>query len=830
MPEKPPGNNKTNRLAEILNSFLKPLKFASKDDFAHLHSVRGLEPLIANLCGEVLLMGVNDGVNQSFMKLEKLFSSFDVLSFEMKKENIREALDILNSVIPRESKACDLTPDAAPKRLNALRTPLEFVKGIGPKLAARLKNKGLSTVEDVLYFLPIRYEDRRHIRKIRDLRVGLNEVAAGEVMAMGETRYGRRKVFEMVVGDGSGFLKVKWFNYRLPYMEKKFSISQKLTLYGNVSAYGRQLEMIHPDTEVIGGEGSKDSDSADFNGIIPVYSQIENFHQKTVRKIMRNIVDSFADLAVNGVPGDVRRRLGLMDIKRAFKEAHTPAESSDGKGPEAVDAAKKSLVFDELFLLELGLAVKRNQAKKEGGIVFCRPAEGRFNDLERKLRSMLPYRLTGAQERTLGDIKKDMSSPHPMNRLIQGDVGSGKTIVSFISALWAIGSGYQAALMAPTEILSEQHYLSTRGYAEALGIKTMLLTGNAPKAGRDGSLKLISSGEVDLVIGTHALIQKDVEFCKLGLIIIDEQHRFGVVQRAALKKKGFGCLSGSGKELSPDMLIMTATPIPRTLSMTVFGDLDVSIMDELPPGRTPIQTRILREKDRLKVYDFIKEELAAGSQCYIVYPLVEESEELSLKDATNMKEHLEREIFTEFTVGLLHGRMKSAEKESVMRDFKDKKVDILVSTTVIEVGVDVPNATVILIEHAERFGLAQLHQLRGRVGRGDKKSTCLLLAAWTNSEDTYKRLKVMEETMDGFRIAEEDLKLRGPGDFIGTRQAGLPDFRTDALSDLSILKQAREEAFKFLKDNPSFSGTEAGCIKEILKSRWTGRLELAEIG
>lgn len=808
------GTNPASRLSGIISSILKPLYFASKDDFSHMNSIKGLELLASRLCSDILAMrDVGTEIKAVFLEIKNLFSGFDGLPSDIKKEKVVRAIGLVSSLSKKPAKQTPVvTVDEVKRRLKALNTPLEYVKGIGPKLAERLTKKGLSTVEDMLYFLPIRYEDRRNIKRIRELTPGSNEVTTGTVAAMGEAFYGRRKVFEMAVTDESGLLKVKWFNYKASYMKNRFKNGQRLIIFGPVSAFGRQKEMIHPDIEPLDED---DSDPAHFKGIMPVYSQIENFHQKTTRKIIRNIVDAYSDYAIDGVPSDVREKCGLLDLSEAFKEAHMPKDS-------ASNLARKSLVFDELFLLELGLALKRKEIRKESGIAFLGPSA-----LEEKLKEILPFILTQAQERVLGEIKKDMESPHPMNRLIQGDVGSGKTIVSFISALKAIGSGYQAALMAPTEILSEQHYLTTLKYSDPLGIKTVLLTGGMAKAERREALEAIKNGEVDLIIGTHALIQKDVEFGKLGLVIIDEQHRFGVVQRGLLKKKGYA----SERGVSPDILIMTATPIPRTLSMTVFGDLDVSIIDELPPGRTPVVTKILREKDREKAYGTIRSELLSGSQCYIVYPLVEESEELSLKDATNMKEHLQKDVFGEFRVGLLHGRMKSAEKECVMRDFKDKKIDILVSTTVIEVGVDVPNATLMLIEHAERFGLAQLHQLRGRVGRGEKKSVCLLLAAWTNSEDTYRRLKVMEETMDGFRIADEDLKIRGPGDFLGTRQAGLPDFRTsEALSDLSLLKKAREEAYIYLKDNPDLNGAEPSCIKEVLKARWAGRLELARIG
>ncbi len=816
MPETLKNNagDSQRRFVELLSSILKPLLFASKDDYRHLNSVKGVETLVTALSTDALAIGPAEPLRSVFTGLKGLFHGFDSLDAEEKKEKLRSGITLARTAFTSE-KPPQVSAQEAAFMLSKLSTPLEFVKGIGPKLAERLAKKGLTTVEQMLYFLPIRYEDRRNIKKIKELTPGAAEVTAGEVAAQGETRYGRRKVYEMAVTDGSGILKVKWFNYKLSYMSGRYKTGTRLLIFGVVSNYGHQKEMIHPDIEVIDAADTAPTDK----GIVPVYSQVDNFHQKTIRKIVRGVVEGYSEFAVGGLPGAVTESCGLYTLKEAFTEAHMPS----GGVPEL---AKKSLVFDELFLLELGLALKRRELKKEHGISFSSPA-GRFTGLEEKLKSLLPFRLTGAQEKALAEIKKDMDSPHPMNRLIQGDVGSGKTIVSLIAALKAVEAGYQAAIMAPTEILSEQHYLTTHRYSDSLGVRTLLLTGKMPRAERKAALALIKEGGADLVIGTHALIQKDVDFNRLGLAVIDEQHRFGVVQRGALKKKSFG----SDRDIAPDILIMTATPIPRTLSMTVFGDLDVSIIDELPPGRKPVHTKILREAGRLKAYETVRKEVAAGSQCYIVYPLVEESEELSLKDATRMQAHLAKDIFPEFTVGLLHGRMKSAEKEAVMRDFKERRVDILVSTTVIEVGVDVPNATVMLVEHAERFGLAQLHQLRGRVGRGEKKSFCLLLAAWTRNEDTYRRLKVMEATEDGFRIAEEDLNIRGPGDFLGTRQAGLPDFRTSgALNDLSLLKRAREEAFKFLEADPLLKGPEAERIKLVLKARWAGRLELAEIG
>ncbi|WKZ31636.1 MAG: ATP-dependent DNA helicase RecG [Thermodesulfobacteriota bacterium] len=812
------------RLAEILEAVLKPLRFASKDGFRHLGALKSLEPLASSLLKEALSLRNPPGVDARLEGLMRILSGFDSLGCSSRKEKVLAALELIASIsgegkaeaLPAPLSVPVVGPVEAEKRLMELKTPLSFVKGIGPKLAERLAKKGLTTVEDLLYFLPIRYEDRSRLKRIRELTPGLSESTTGEVLAIGEARYGRRRVLEMAVGDGSDILKVKWFNFG-PHIKKRFRNGQKLIVFGQVSAFGGRKEMVHPDIELVEeNEVAGAAGPDDFGRIVPVYSQVENFHQKTIRKIVRSVVDDYGGKTVAGVPSGVSERHGLMGLGPAMREAHLPS----GAGTALL--AKKSLAFDELFLLETGLALRRASIKKERGISFR--AGGR---LERGLRKILPFTLTGAQERTLSEIRKDMAASHPMNRLIQGDVGSGKTVVSLLASLMAVECGFQAAIMAPTEILAEQHYLFTRKYAEPLGLKPVLLTGSARKSERERLLRSVSDGGADLVIGTHALIQKDVEFKKLGLAVIDEQHRFGVVQRGILKKKGFG----AGEGLSPDILIMTATPIPRTLSMTVFGDLDVSIIDELPPGRKPVHTKVLREKERQSAYETVKREIASGGQAYIVYPLVEESKELSLRDATNMRAHLEKDVFRDCRVGLLHGRMKSDEKEAVMKDFKSGKIDILVSTTVIEVGVDVPNASVMLIEHAERFGLAQLHQLRGRVGRGERKSFCLLIAGWTNSEDTYKRLKVMEETNDGFRIAEEDLKIRGPGDFLGTRQAGLPDFRTDgALSDLKLLKTAREEANDYLRSNPGLKGPEGEVIRRVLKARWQDRLELAEIG
>ncbi|MEE8575491.1 MAG: ATP-dependent DNA helicase RecG [Thermodesulfobacteriota bacterium] len=705
--------------------------------------------------------------------------------------------------------------------LHEISKPLLEVKGIGPALFEKYKKKGLATIEDMLYFLPIRYEDRRNLQKISQLEPGTSGVTYGEVLATGETRYGRRKVFEVAISDGSSILMAKWFHFRGDYMKKLYTQGRTVFLHGSVSIYRGKKEMIHPEVEFATGEEDAAEGVTPAMGIVPVYSQVENLYPQTVRRHVKLVVEKFAEFAPPCAPAEVSKRLELMPLSDALMEAHAVGRSeADTDAGSAARLARRSIVFDELFSLELGLGIRRRNIMRESGIAFDTTGEG---TLYSKLLTMLPFSLTGAQERVIAEIREDMQRPHPMNRLIQGDVGSGKTVVSFAAVLYAVQSGYQAAIMAPTELLAEQHYLTIKKYTDELQVDTMLLTGRHTKKEREAALARIKSGEAQIVIGTHALIQKDVEFARLGVAVVDEQHRFGVMQRGAFKK-----MSESG--VPPDTLVMTATPIPRTLAMTIFGDMEVSIIDELPPGRTPVETKIVREKEREKAYKIIRDEVSAGGQAYIVYPLVEESEELPLKDATKMEEHLRRDIFPEFRLALLHGRMKSVEKEAVMRAFKDREIDILVATTVVEVGVDVANASVMMVEHAERFGLAQLHQLRGRVGRGERRSVCILLAQWTNSEDSLQRLRVMEQTMDGFVIAEEDLKIRGPGDFIGTRQSGLPDFRLkETLSDLSLLKTAREEAAEFL-DSGGFEGPEGARVTEVLKARWADRLELAEVG
>jgi ATP-dependent DNA helicase RecG len=702
-----------------------------------------------------------------------------------------------------------------------LETPIQFIKGVGPKIAQKFAKKGIITVEDALYLLPIRYEDRRELRKVRMLRPGVTEVFFAEVIsAAPEVTRGGRRFFEAIAGDETGTISLKWFNYNPRYMKGIWQPGKKGIFTGEVARFGYRSEIHHPEVDWI--DDGRDlaavmaADPLNFGRTVPVYPLTEGLNQRFMRKVLKEVVDGFAHCLETNLQPDIVERHKLLSVQKAVHEVHFPQNSADPRSlNDWSTPAHRTLSFDELFFLELGLALKKRGADIEEGIPFRVT-----HKYTRPLLKILPYSLTGAQRRVLTEIKNDMTAPHPMHRLVQGDVGSGKTVVALLSALLAVENEYQVAIMAPTEILAEQHYLNIHHYCEQLGITVCLLTSGLKGKERKECLETVRTGKASIVIGTHAVIQEKVEFYRLGLGIIDEQHRFGVLQRGILKKKG----------QNPDILVMTATPIPRTLAMTVFGDLSLSVIDELPPGRSPILTKICRESQRGQVYRTIREEVGKGGQAYIIYPLVEESEKIELKAASQMAQHLAEEVFPDLRIGLLHGRMKPEEKEAVMAAFKTRETDILVATTVIEVGIDVPNAAVIVIEHAERFGLSQLHQLRGRVGRGSRQSRCLLLAGDKPGEDAEKRLKVMEQTCDGFKIAEADLEIRGPGDFLGTRQAGLPEFRVaNIFRDGKLLEQARSEAFALIEKDPDLSLPENGQLIHELKRRWGGRLELARV-
>jgi ATP-dependent DNA helicase RecG len=822
---------------EILESIERPLLFASKNSFSHLPNIKGLEATIQKIAvGSRQSAVISTEKRERLQRIAESLKGFDSLLFEEKKERIVRAINIVEelrkssqqSAVSRQKisfKTQELTSSLIPhpsplvnrfdflSSRKALSTPIQFIKGVGPKLASLLEKKGIRTVEDALYFIPRDYQDRREIKKISRVEVGKAETIVGDVLSADVVMFkgGRKKVFEVMVGDGSGVIVGKWFHFNLRYMKGRFKKGERVIMTGEARAFGGQREMHHPDVEPF-----DDTDRLNFGRIVPVYPLTEGLGEKTLRRIISHAISGYLENVVDGIPQEIGKGKGLIPLKEALKNVHFPDDSEDMNELLAGrSASRRRLVFDEFFFLEIGMAMKHKGVALEAGI----PMEEK-GELTGRLRELLPFSLTKAQERVIRDIKNDTASSHPMNRLVQGDVGCGKTVVAFISVLIAVENGYQAAIMAPTELLAEQHFLNIHRYAETLGVKIALLTSGIKGKEREAILSGIRAGVVQIVIGTHAVIQDAVEFKNLGLAVIDEQHRFGVVQRGILKKKGE----------NPHILVMTATPIPRTLAMTVYGDLDLSVVDEMPPGRSPIETRVYNERDREKVYAAIRKEVETGRQAYVVYPLVEESEKSDLMNATDMAAEWRR-VFPEFRIGLLHGRMKAEEKEAVMRRFKEREIDILVATTVIEVGIDVPNATAMVIEHAERFGLSQLHQLRGRVGRGNHKSFCLLLAQYKRSEDAWKRLKVMEETTDGFRIAEVDLEIRGPGDFLGTRQSGMPDFRVGSIvRDARVLEEAKTEAFKVVEKDPHLSMPENGILKEVLRERWKGRLELAGIG
>ena len=702
-----------------------------------------------------------------------------------------------------------------PKRnsIPQLTDSIQYVKGVGPKRAELFKRLGINTVEDALTHLPRRYEDRGNLKKISQIKYGEIETISGIVKAAGinVTTRKRMKIFELVVGDGTGIITAKWFNQ--PYMKNVFKIGQKVILNGKVKMnnyYGYGAEIDNPEYEII----DDDSDVLLHTGrIVPIYPETSGITSRQIRVIIKTILDAHQSHINDYLSSDIIEQNRLMPLFTVFSEIHFPEVEKDiallNSGRSEMH---RRLAFDEFFFLELGLALRKKDMEKEK-----RDALKINGELTKQLIDSLPFKLTSAQVRVIEEIKNDLMSPHPMNRLVQGDVGCGKTVVALSAMLMAIENGFQTAIMAPTEILAEQHYLNIKSLINKLSLKVVLLT-SSRKDKED--IKAVEDGEANIVIGTHALIQDDIRFKRLGLAVVDEQHKFGVMQRGAIKKKGY----------NPDILIMTATPIPRTLAMSVYGDLDISVIDELPPNRMPIKTMKFYKSHRPEAFKLVKKEILQGRQCYVIYPLIEESEKVDLKAATEMAEHLKKDIFPEYNLGLLHGRIKTEEKEKIMKDFKEGLINILVSTTVIEVGIDVPNASVMLIEHAERFGLAQLHQLRGRVGRGQYQSYCFLMAEYPLSDDAKRRLDIMVKTNNGFDIAEEDLNIRGPGEFFGTRQSGLPELKNaNILRDVKILEAARREAFDLIKKDPVLSMPEHISLKTVLKQKWLEKLELGTI-
>lgn len=691
-----------------------------------------------------------------------------------------------------------------------LETEIQFVKGVGPKLGALLSRHGIKTVLDLLQNYPRAYEDRRAARNIASLKEGDVVSLKATVVNVSSYNMGRssRKIYDIMIRDSSGQIRCKFF--RSPYKGyfERFQFGKEVRVVGKVTNYRGRIEFHHPDLKDI----EPDEDLKD--ALIPIYVETEGLSSSKTEKLIQSAFLQIKEWPGEKLPIDLIRKHKLINYDEALYRIHKPEADSGSVYNEFRSEPHRRVIFDEFFWLELYLASKKSGLKNEKGLIFSRPEK-----TVDKLIESLPFKLTNAQLSSYYDIKKDLESGKPMNRLVQGDVGSGKTLVCFLSAAKAYDSEYQTCLMAPTEILAEQHFKNAQKILQPFGINPSILTGKTKTKERNEILQKLIAGEINFLVGTHALIEDWVQFKNLGLVIIDEQHRFGVAQRGQLKNKG----------ASPHFLIMTATPIPRTLAMTVYGDLDVSIINEMPEGRTPIQTRVITESKRSQALDFMCSHVERGRQAYVVYPLVEESEKIDLKNASDEFEKLKSQ-FPKIRFGLLHGKMKPAEKEAVMTEFREHKIDVLVSTTVIEVGVDVPNATIMMIEHSERFGLSQLHQLRGRVGRGKHKSFCIMVMGYAVSEETRTRVEFMEKTSDGFKVAEFDLEIRGPGEFMGSKQSGLPGFKmANLVRDFEILKAARDSAFEILAKDPRLIKKEHQALRDELMKSY-GPAALAGIG
>ncbi len=700
----------------------------------------------------------------------------------------RRAIDHLIKAIKSELQTNKIQPDAEAHHKDIPKNPNEvdvmYVKGVGPKLAYKLNKLGIYTANDLMCYFPKRHVDYSSRTLIKNLKEGENTTVFGYIKSVSAfNTKNNLSVVKVTVADETGRLELSFFNaksnrFTLERTKAQFPVNAGIMLSGAVKLnnYSKKLTIDKPSYSIMTGE-FLESGSLHLGRIVPIYPVCEDLSIKTLRNAIHNALELYKDYITNIVPEDIRERLGLLDKKIAVMQMHFP------ENMEMLERARFSLVFEELFLVQLKLVRLREENNTHSALALKIQKDG----LVQKFINSLPFELTAGQKKAVNEILNDLNSERPMARLLQGDVGSGKTVVACIMLLAGVENGYQGALMAPTEILAQQHYNNLIQWLTPLGLSVGLFLGSQGKKVRESFQKDLRNGQTNIAVGTHALIQDNIEFNNLGAIVVDEQHRFGVKQRNILRKKS----------QNPQMLTMTATPIPRTLAMTVHGDLDLTIIDELPKGRLPVKTSLTGS--HRGVYDLIRQQIEEGRQAYVVYPLIEESETLSAKAATKEAEHLQQDVFPQFKVGLLHGKLKNDEKEQVMNDFKNKKYDILVSTTVVEVGVDVPNATVIVIENAERFGLSQLHQLRGRVGRSALQSYCVLVSG-TKSQETRERLNIMTQTNDGFVIAEKDLQLRGPGEFLGTRQSGLPDLIiSDIVKDAKILELARMEAIDFLK-------------------------------
>jgi len=788
---------------EILAAIEKPLNYIRKDKWANLGRVvdleKSLRPPIENL-------------KKSFPRKQRIADSmaarlrgYDNAPPEEKKARIRDMAELISD-IRAPSK------EEIKRSFEELDTKVQWVKGVGPAIGEKLARLNIKTVEDLLFTLPRNYEDRRNIVKISKLKEGCKAGFVATVAAADRTgRFGRN--FEAFLQDETGVIAAKWFQ-GINWIEKKIKVGSRLFVYGEVKRYRDNREIHHPEVTVL------DEDESPEAAILPVYPATEGLTQYRLRKICAHAVENYAHLVPELLPGHLREELGLPELADAFRMVHTPPKDADIESlRRKTSAGHRRLVFDEFLILQVGLALKRKGALKEPAWPI--KAKGK---LGRRVASSMPFKLTEAQKKTVRRIWREIEKDHPMNLLLQGDVGSGKTLVAMLGALFAVEAGYQAAIMAPTEILAEQHWRNFNEILKAEGVNVHLLTGKTPSRRKENIREKLSGGEPCIIVGTHAVLSEPVNFHKLAYAVVDEQHRFGVHQRMSLKAKG--------GERVPHTLVMTATPIPRTLTMTIYGDLDLAVIDEMPPGRKPVETHLVKQREIKGMWESVRAELAAGRQAFVVYPLIEESEHVGdLYNATERAQYLARKVFPDFRVGLVHGKMKPEDRENVMRDFAAGKTRLLVATTVVEVGIDVPAATVMVIEHAERFGLSQLHQLRGRVGRGAHPGKCYLVVHGPIGAEARRRLKIMTETSDGFRIAEEDLAIRGPGEFLGTRQSGMPDFRVANIArDGQVLIDAKERAARIVETDPGLKAPRHVVLRSYMRRLWKGRLSLAGVG
>ena len=800
----------------------KILELEYKKGYVDSAVIGGLDRFLRNWAGQAIESITNPQLLNRFHKLHLANPDYTSLTKQQRKDWVKGVLDFLAEVEGGEAEKGKAKPTPIISRQpstvrrqttvvnQSIDSPITIIRGISSSLATKFSRLGVRTVRDLLYFFPHRHLDYSQRKSISQLSEGEEQTIIANVWQSQEVRLGGRRSTEAIVGDETGNVRAVWFNN--PYLVKQLATNKRVVLSGRVSLFQGWHVFESPEWELL-----EDRELIHTGRLVPLYSLTQGLRPRQVRKLMKEVVDQWAWQMEDFLPPELKGRCNLLELPQALSQAHYPEDEV------AKDKARVRLAFDELLLLQLGvLSRKRDWQEGQPGNAFS----GKMPVLDAFVNS-LPFELTGAQEKVLRELLADLEKPRPMCRLLQGEVGSGKTVVAMAALLIAAANGYQGAFMAPTEILAEQHFTNIcellsrvgheegegymRGYSGLLSrpLTVALLIGDISQGRKQELQQAILDGDIDIVIGTHALIQKGVEFRRLGLAVVDEQHRFGVTQRSALRQKGF----------SPHVLVMTATPIPRTLALTLYGDLDLSVIDQLPPGRQVIKTRWLKPGQRDSAYDFLRRQVAEGRQAFIICPLVEESEAIQAKAAIAEYERLSREVFPELRLGLLHGRMPAAEKDKVMRRFRSGELNILVSTPVVEVGIDIPNATVMLVESADRFGLSQLHQFRGRVGRGQEQSYCMFLAQ-NPSEVGRERLDIIERIQDGFQLAEEDLRLRGPGEFFGTRQSGLPDLRMAKLSDVALLELARSEAIRLFQIDPGLEKPEHHLLAKELARVW----------